>query len=177
VATSIFAIKFTDANTGYYASTLGVLKKTTDGGGTWNALTTGISSTINTIAFPSALVGYLGSVSGVIRKTTNGGTSWAALTTGVAVSIASIYFIDDSNGYAVGASGTILKTTDGGGNMDEINFRYNSGAKLCALWRCELRYRGRECRDYIGDHQWRQHVDLTNKWNYSKFALCCSGWR
>ena len=83
--------------------------------GSWQALTTGITSELRAVHFPTDMDGWAVGANGVIIKTSNGGTTWSApQTTNTTQVLHSVHFISGSTGWAVGARGTILKTTNGG---------------------------------------------------------------
>jgi hypothetical protein len=113
--TSMF---FINANTGFVGSTGiggGYIRKTIDGGTSWNVIILPTANLINSLYFPSASIGYAACYGGQILKTTNGGNNWFLQTTGTGSSLYSIFFINDLTGYVSGVDNTVLKTTDGGG--------------------------------------------------------------
>jgi photosystem II stability/assembly factor-like uncharacterized protein len=126
---SIFAIHFTDANTGYVAGGGDMaesgIAQTTDGGITWEPNSLG-NQWLNCIYFPNANIGYSVGTNaqmyhyGTINKTSNGGLTWVTIFQLVYVPLNSIYFIDSDTGYVVGDFGTALKTTDGGINWTNL---------------------------------------------------------
>jgi len=116
---------FSNANTGYVVGgttmeNSGYVLKTTDGGSTWNKITTN-SYGFNAIHFPTADVGYAVGWRGIISKTTDAGATWTQQRWGTSTEILkSVFFTDANIGYAVGIIGPkILKTTDGGANWTE----------------------------------------------------------
>ncbi len=117
------SVTFTDSNTGYVVGadmnqSAGVILKTTNGGSTWNTLTT-VPYCLYAVCFPSPETGYAvgsdnaGAVN-VILKTIDGGANWVSVYTGSSGYLYGAYFTDQYTGYVVGMQGTILKTTDGG---------------------------------------------------------------
>jgi photosystem II stability/assembly factor-like uncharacterized protein len=136
----IYAINFTDENTGYAASGVwtgqGAISRTTDSGTNWS--TTLFPDVLYGINFPvssTSLVGYAVGMNGVILKTTNAGVSWQSQISGTSSALRDVYFLDFDNGYAVGEGGLILETTTGGepptGFVIDDNF---GNPEIFALW-------------------------------------------
>ncbi len=110
----LHSVYFTDANTGYATSYNGTILKTTDGGITWTAQSSGTYDYLISVFFTDTNTGYAVGDGGTILKTTNGGTDWIVQTSGTTNGLMSVYFTDANTGYAVGYNGIILKTTNGG---------------------------------------------------------------
>ena len=123
-------VQFVDNNNGWisiYNMIYGTfqLYKTTDGGSTWNPITT---TTGGIYQFIDANNGWMigSSVSNIgegnlnsIYHTTNGGTSWTIQSDNIGTGKA-IYFTDLQHGWVVGQDGLVLKTTDGGTNWNLV---------------------------------------------------------
>jgi len=120
----LFSIFFTDNLTSYAVGINGPILKTSDGGNTWAAYTTG-GANLKSVYFPNANTGYAVGYQGTILKTSDSGTNWIAQTSGTPQNLQSVYFTDANTGYAVGWTGIILKTSNGGtkglrnNNMDK----------------------------------------------------------
>ena len=111
---AIYCIHFPTATTGYAAGKGGHMYKTTDGGNTWNVLSSGVYQGINDIWFVSENIGTAVGESGLILRTENGGTTWTIQDSGTYQEMYGVVFLDENNGFAVGKTGTILHTTNGG---------------------------------------------------------------
>jgi photosystem II stability/assembly factor-like uncharacterized protein len=113
---------YLDNNTGW-ATNLGKIAKTTDGGINW--VTSG-SFTYGPIYFVNAMTGWTTDYSGGnsnIYKTTNGGSSWNSQYTATDFRVIySIYFLNENTGWVSGYREFIAKTTNGGINWTEQNF-------------------------------------------------------
>ena len=107
------SVDFVDQNTGYLAGVGGVIRKTTDGGNTWNFQNTGTTTNLSSICFVNNDTGFSVGPSNTLLKTTNGGEEWTAIHVNQNVSLRRCYFFDDSTGFAVSYY-NIIKTTDGG---------------------------------------------------------------
>ena len=107
-----------DATTGYVVGNAGIILKTTDGGATWVAQTSGSTEELRSISFPvDATTGYIAGKKGTILKTTDGGSNWVSQDSGTNTNLRGVSFpADATTGYVVGNNGKILKTTDGGSN-------------------------------------------------------------
>jgi photosystem II stability/assembly factor-like uncharacterized protein len=101
------------------------LYKTTDGGSTWNPVTTTVGGFYQ---FMDANNGWMvgSSVNNIggdnlnnIYRTTNGGLNWTEQATNIGKANA-LYFSDLTHGWVVGQSGLVMKTTDGGTNWTAV---------------------------------------------------------
>ncbi|MDZ4759108.1 MAG: YCF48-related protein [Bacteroidota bacterium] len=104
----------------------GNIYETMDGGTTFNALTSGTTSNLNSLHFVSSSLGFACGDDGVIVKTSDGGQNWSKLTSGTTEVLKYIWFADKNNGFACGDVGTIIKTTDGGANWSNIGSGVNT---------------------------------------------------
>lgn len=135
-AQTLQTIKFYDNNTGYtvsslYNGSLFNIYKTTNGGVSWTAQSSGYTS----MRFMSIYMFHPDTVlisgnNGIIVKTTNGGSTWVTIPTGVTDQLWSLEFTSRTTGYCAGSSGRILKTTDGGSSW----FGLNSGVQNQFYW-------------------------------------------
>jgi len=114
-------VYFMTSDTGFYtgqgmtAGAYSVIRRTTDGGITWN--TCWSSSTIQYtegISFIDRLTGFVVGAAGTILKTTDGGSTWQSMMSGTTNNLFSVFFINALTGFASGDSGIVLKTTNGG---------------------------------------------------------------
>lgn len=115
--------------TGIAAGDAGMVKKTTDGGHSWNTLSLpGNASGRNykSVFFTDQSTGYL--IGGkrtkdsiqTILKTSNGGTSWDIQRDQPGSWLRSSYFINGQTGFVIGDRGTVLKTDNGGAAWSPI---------------------------------------------------------
>jgi photosystem II stability/assembly factor-like uncharacterized protein len=116
-----------DAPATVYAATTSGVFKTTDGGNTWTAMSSGLTNTIvSSLAIDrsdSAIV-YAGTRGGGVFKSTNGGSSWTAVNTGLTGSFVGALTMDlqlPGTLYAGLEDGAIFKTIDGGATWTPIN--------------------------------------------------------
>ncbi|MCX6162210.1 MAG: YCF48-related protein [Ignavibacteriae bacterium] len=120
---NINSIKFLNAYTGWAATSLAKVVKTTDRGMTWNEQVTALSPTsdalwrINIIDENNV---YMTGNGGKVLKTTNGGTNWSVINTGTTYSLLGSYFFNANTGFVAGGSGMFLKTTNGGLNWSYV---------------------------------------------------------
>ncbi|MDQ3194110.1 MAG: YCF48-related protein, partial [Bacteroidota bacterium] len=89
--------------------------KTSNGGVSWNRLSSGINDTLFSIHFTDENSGYACGRNGKIIKTTDAGKSWLLQTSGTLNILKNIYFFNPDKGFICG-HGSILKTTNGGNN-------------------------------------------------------------
>ncbi len=121
----VLAINPQDTDT-VYAGTYGGIFRSTNGGGTWNAVNTGLS---NTAVYALAIdpmnptKAYAGTFGGGVFKSTNGGGSWSTVNTGLSNTTVYALAINPQNTETVyaGTYGGIFKSTNGGGNWNAVN--------------------------------------------------------
>lgn len=106
---------FTDAQTGWVVGSGGTILKTSNGGNTWSAISTTITSALNAVFFYNASTGWICGDAGKILKTTDGGASWSPQSLGISVSgfLKDVFFVSPTTGFIAGTYG-VYKTTDGG---------------------------------------------------------------
>ena len=124
------SVFFIDDMTGFIAGSKFI--KTTDGGTTWNNVTTGVTSNAifqdvyfvnNNLGFAVYRDPFTGD--GAI-KTTDGGTKWTPVNiNNDKYDKQYVYFADENLGFISGTS-TLYRTTDGGDNWDTLALGYNT---------------------------------------------------
>ncbi|HCA43670.1 MAG TPA: hypothetical protein DEP28_10515 [Bacteroidetes bacterium] len=110
---------FINSTTGWFATQVGRIYKTINGGVSWFMLVD-LAPHFQSIIFVNSNTGWVCGNGGVIYKSTDGGGSWNSQTSGVAADLRNITFSDVNNGYAVGNGGTIIRTTNGGDNWSGV---------------------------------------------------------
>lgn len=99
-----------------------VLLRTSDGGRTWDSLTTSLARQLDSVFFLNRNLGWVSGYRGVILRTTDGGDSWTLLPSGSTYKLAQIQFVDENNGFVVQAAHThFMRTTDGGNTWTHHN--------------------------------------------------------
>jgi photosystem II stability/assembly factor-like uncharacterized protein len=112
------SISMVNSNTGYIGGTTGRVRKTTNGGTSWDSVITGVTFTINNINFADANTGWIFSSVGNASKTTNGGATWSVQTTNITTAINSSDFVNANTGFFVSTVGKVRKTINGGATWD-----------------------------------------------------------
>lgn len=112
-------VQFIDANTGYIVGISGTVRKTTNGGTNWSAISV-VPENLYNVFFVNSSTGYICGDGGYITKTTNGGSSWSTQSPPVEL-YRGLFFNNDQTGYACGSTGTIAKTTNGGSQWTALN--------------------------------------------------------
>ncbi|MBI5701547.1 hypothetical protein HZC34_06905 [Candidatus Saganbacteria bacterium] len=77
--TGLNSVYFIDTATGYAVGNGGAILKTTDGGATWTAQTSGSTQILNDVYFLNSSVGWASGDNGTILRTVDGGTNWASI--------------------------------------------------------------------------------------------------
>jgi photosystem II stability/assembly factor-like uncharacterized protein len=113
----LYNIKFLNINTGYVCG--GYVRKTTDGGNSWQVQVIGTMATLS-MDFINTETGWcVGEQDNKIFKTTNGGINWNLVNTLPGGNLQYSYcmkFTDSLKGWIGGTYGRIFSTTDGGLN-------------------------------------------------------------
>lgn len=110
-----------DENRIWAVGTNGWIFRTSDGGSSWDTLSSGTRNKINTIITTQA--GATGDVDtiwavgsgGLMMQTTDGGNNWTIFPLGTGNELMDICFTDLNTGYVTGYDDAIYKSTDGGG--------------------------------------------------------------
>jgi hypothetical protein len=108
-----------DEDRGWAYGQNSVLIYTSDGGITWEALST-IPGTIYSMFFYSETEGWIGGNMGNMWHTTDGGQSWNLQETGTFEGFFAVYFINSNVGWAAGSGGITMKTINGGENWELV---------------------------------------------------------
>ena len=110
-----------------YAGTLGGVFKSTDGGVSWRAVNSGLTSFFVTDLVidpltPTTL--YAGTLAGGVFKSTDGGGNWSAVNVGLTKTYVRALAIDPltpTTLYAGRSGGHVFKSTNGGGSWSALN--------------------------------------------------------
>lgn len=115
---NLLDLAFPSADVGYAVGRSGVVLKTANAGGTWEALDIGSATHLNGAAFIDTNSGWVAGASGTIMRTTDGGSSWSGQLSGTSANLRDIAFQSASDGIAVGdaagGNATIRYTKTGG---------------------------------------------------------------
>lgn len=100
----------------YAAGDSGVILRSTNGGGAWRSLATGVTTRLNGIFSNGSYVWAVGSGGLLLRSTnpTNATPAWTSPATGSAAQFNAVHFTSNSVGYIVGNNGLIRKTVASG---------------------------------------------------------------
>lgn len=120
VSENLYAVEFTDCNTGYVCGSGSTILKTTNSGGNWSILKSGSGPQLTGISFKNDTVGFCCGYNTVL-KTTNAGISWFTVFEGIQVS--DIQCID-SVVYCGGLLG-VYKSTNEGANWTNTMSNYS----------------------------------------------------
>jgi photosystem II stability/assembly factor-like uncharacterized protein len=90
---------------------LGVILRTTDGGGSWDTVKYSPGRVVTALSFANATVGYAAGDS--IYRTMDGGATWHGVSP-IPVSVQGMSFKDPAVGTLVGSGGKVFRTRDGG---------------------------------------------------------------
>ncbi len=123
ITSSLTAVKFIDANTGWIGAYNGAMARTTNGGLNWDQYTSPVNNIINTFEFSDVATGWFGGAySNELNKTTNAGIFWFNQWSSSNVfpdTVTSIQFINSQTGW-FNTYRYVFKTTNGGVNWNSI---------------------------------------------------------
>ncbi len=102
------AVSFADARRGWAVGGRGAIYATEDGGRTWRAQQSNVSSDLWDVKFFDAREGLAVGGDGTAIHTSDGGQTWRAETTGTPHTLERLSFAGRTRGWAVGFGGTII---------------------------------------------------------------------
>ncbi len=137
-SSNLKGIHFPTALIGYAVGDNGTILKTTDGGTTWNSITTLFPGDwFWDVHFVNADTGYVVGETdpgsnpcglGIIIKTTDGGATWLTLASGLASPVRDLFVLDKDTVFVCGGaeqtSGRIARSYDGGVTWTPIGLTY-----------------------------------------------------
>ena len=103
-----------DSNTLVFVGDAGMILKSTDGGGTFRRLRTGLRKDLYAVSFINPTLGMAVGEDGTIIKTTDCGKTWNKLLSGRNDTLRGISMLSETMIIAVGDTGTIIRSEDGG---------------------------------------------------------------
>lgn len=121
---------FLTNTSGWFVSSGGDVRKTTNGGVTWTKLQTNIIDNLLKVYFLNENVGFAGGTGAAIFKTTDGGTNWTPiLISGGTGTLYGLYFTDENHGWILSSTSSaaqVSRTTDGGATWN-VDLNYTLG--------------------------------------------------
>lgn len=115
---------FANKNFGWTVGTAGAIYQTVNGGKSWRAQKSGVSSDLTDVFFANTAEGWAVGDGGAILHTTTGGNVWTSVSSGSNHKIERVFFVG-GKGFAVGFGGTILafdraKENDGAASKPQL---------------------------------------------------------
>lgn len=107
------AIWFVTAERGWVAGYGGLIRRTEDGGATWNPLATAREEDLWAVRFASPERGWTVGEGGLILATTDGGATWSVQESGTKKALLGLAVGAEATVVAVGEDGIILRSDDG----------------------------------------------------------------
>ena len=148
--------------------------KSSDGGDTWEARTSGTTDWLESVTFADdGRTGWAVGGRGTILKSSDGGDTWEPRTSGTTDLLYSVTFADDGRtGWAVGGRGTILKSSDGGENWEtrtsgttDLLYSVTFADDGRTGW--AVGGRGTILKSSDGGENWETRTSGTTDWLYS----------
>ena len=115
-SSTLYAVSFSDVNTGTVVGRYGAILRTTDGGSAWIWVAPSVGGiTLRGVSFSDANTGTVVGNGGTILRTTDGGSTWESQWSGTTYTLYAASFTGTNTGTVVGNFSTILGTTSGRG--------------------------------------------------------------
>ncbi len=133
--TSLTVYTLESDGTNIFAGTNGGVFLSTNNGGTWSPVNSGITLTnltINTIAISGTNI-FIGTLSGGIFLSTNNGANWTAINNGLTTLNVWSLAINGANIFAGTAGGGVFLSTDNGGTWTAINTGLNTAYNVTSF--------------------------------------------
>ncbi len=127
----INSIFFPTPQIGYFASNTSVIRRTLNGGTSWQSATVPTTANYTGIHFPTAGTGYAVGSNSALLTSADTGLTWTAMTSPVTATFTSVHFPTPTTGYAVGTGGVILKYTPATGWVAQTS---NTGSSLRSVY-------------------------------------------
>lgn len=108
-----------DGQRGWAVGSQGTILKTSDGGQTWSAQTSGTRSELGRVMFVNDRVGWVSGSNGLVLRTSDGGSTWHSASVGADVSTYSLQAVDENTAWVNTFSVSYL-TTDGGNHWQRV---------------------------------------------------------
>ena len=134
------SVYFIDENNGWSVGGAGQLRRTRNGGETWETLSTPTSERLLTVKFVDADNGWASGNRGTILRTTNGGDSWTSQSISIPTPIYDIFFHDSETGFAVSDAGRLYRTTNGGDNWLAVDLGLNRNLRAISFASRDIGY-------------------------------------
>lgn len=113
---------FHDQNIGWICGSGGMIKKSTNGGSTWETRYSGTNAYLMDMQWLDHNNAWIAGSQDIVLKTVNGGLTWQQVAAGTTESeqFTGVHFNDLLTGYAVSVYGGVFKTTDGGDSWQQV---------------------------------------------------------
>ncbi|MCW2972863.1 MAG: hypothetical protein JWN72_1136 [Thermoleophilia bacterium] len=99
----------------------GVIRRSTDTGGTWTVVPSGTTNSLAGVEFASSTVAWAVGDGGTVLRSVDAGLTWTSLTTGSPRRLNAVSAVDAEHAWVVGELGTVLHTTNGGASWASSN--------------------------------------------------------
>ena len=179
---------FLNSNTGWIASSIGHIKKTTDGGISWDSLYLNLGwGHIKSMKFSDENIGFFSGdwncTYGVIYKTQNGGINWNRIVTTARTSYFLSISICDSSVLSVGLGGVFFKSSNYGNTWDSLGFNLSNNYRNAYFindntgWVLGGSWSGVICKTTDGGYNWiEKTIDNQNYLRSLFFLNENTGW-
>jgi len=152
------SVKFINPEVGFILGRDGLILKTTDGGNSWQEISSNTNNWLEDIFFIDGIKGWITGSNGTVLITSDGGDNWNNINTSINTHLRSIYFLNDDFGWVSGDN-AIYRTTNGGLNweinrQDSIFFSFFSITFIDSL-------KGIVCGGKLLQQQVHGFIDLT----------------
>ncbi|MCH8525461.1 MAG: hypothetical protein LAT52_13000 [Balneolales bacterium] len=134
------SVYFADENNGWSVGGAGQLRRTIDGGSTWESLNTPTNRRLLSVKFIDAQTGWAVGNNGTILHTTNGGDTWADQSVEISTPIYDVHFKDASVGFAVSDAGRLYRTANAGEDWELVPIGLNRNLRAITFVNQDVGY-------------------------------------
>jgi photosystem II stability/assembly factor-like uncharacterized protein len=117
------AVSFVDVRRGWAVGSDGAIYRSTNGGRSWQAQTSGVTTDLLDVKFLDAAEGWIVGAEGTLLHTSDGGLHWTSERSMTPHALERIFFSDRSHGWAVGFGGTIISYGSSSGRAETPRLR------------------------------------------------------
>lgn len=115
------SVFFLNDKRGWVVGENGMILTTVDGGSTWQAQKSGVTTDLTTVHFANERRGWTVGRGSTILATSDGGGTWQAQIVSTQAALFDVQLLDSQRGWAVGERGIILATNDGAASWQTQN--------------------------------------------------------
>lgn len=169
ITSNLNSVTFINYGLGFALGDAGVILKSTDGGNSWERITSP-DSVLNfyDIRYNGVSSLFVSAEGGKMFKSADDGVTWLPVQTGVEETIFRIFFLGNGDGYAVGSKGAMIRTSDNGLSWNRVTTPTQSLLYSIHFFNAKngmaVGWNGTIIKSTDGGYTWRQLSAFTDKY-------------